>query len=632
MYKAIKDIIVKNRRIAVIVIHLIQAAIANYLAFLLRFDFSLDQQYFLLFQSYFSILLIIRLIFYLQAGLYRDLWRYSSVSDLIKILRATTFGSIIFLIVVRYIFGDTSYPRSIYIIDWGLLVMISGGSRLFIRVLREYLQPSESSGKRTLLIGAGDAGEMIVRDMKNNPKYAYQPIGFIDDDPYKKGLSIHGVPIFGPKNMINEVIEKHRPEEILISLPSASHSAISETYELCKPFNIPIKTLPKLYDILNGNVSVSQIKPLSLEDLLEREPVRADIKEVKDYIADKSVLVTGAGGSIGSELCRQIIEYNPSDLIMFDRYENSLFEIDLELKTRLKEKELAVKGGNPSPVIHTVLGDVCDRDTLEHLFLKYKPRIVFHAAAHKHVPLIEHNPLEAVKNNIFGTKNILDTSSRHAVESFVMISTDKAVNPANIMGATKRVAEYLTRNMNSISSAKFTTVRFGNVLGSNGSVIHIFKEQLKKNGPLTVTHPEVKRYFMLIPEAVQLVLIAAASDSGGDLFVLDMGEQIKVVDLAENFIRLSGFVPHKDIKIEFSGLRPGEKLYEELFDDTEKVITTFHDKLRVAVSDKIPTMENLAAHISALEHIVSNNSIDGIIPEIRKIIPNFRNQKDIVPA
>ncbi len=630
IYQSIKDIIVKNRRITVMVIHLVQAAIANYLAFLLRFDFSLDQQFLLLFQLYFPILLIIRIVFYLQAGLHRDLWRYSSVSDLIKIVKSTTFGSIIFLIIVRYIFGDTSYPRSIYILDWGLLIMISGGGRLFIRVFREYMQ-SQYTGKTTLIIGAGDAGEMIVRDMKNNPKYAYQPIGFIDDDEYKKGFSIHGIPIFGPRSMIGEVIKKHKPEEILIALPTASHGVIRETYELCKPFNLPIKTLPKFYEILDGKVSVSQIKPLSLEDLLEREPVRADIKEVKDYIADKAVLVTGAGGSIGSELCRQIIRYNPSDLIMFDRYENSLFDIDLELQARLKEKELAVKGENPSPVIHTVLGDVCDKDTLEHLFLKHKPRIVFHAAAHKHVPLIEHNPLEAIKNNIFGTKNILDASSRHAVESFVMISTDKAVNPANIMGATKRVAEYLTRNMNSISSAKFTTVRFGNVLGSNGSVIHIFKEQLKKNGPLTVTHPEIKRYFMLIPEAVQLVLIAAASDSGGDLFVLDMGEQIKIVDLAENFIRLSGFVPHEDIKIEFTGLRPGEKLYEELFDDTEKVITTFHDKLRVAVSDKIPTMENLAAHISTLEHIVSNNSVDEIIPEIRKIVPNFRNQKDIVP-
>lgn len=616
IYQASKNILIKNRRIVVATVHLLQAAIANYLAFVLRFESILIPKYLDLFLTYLPFLLMIRLVFYLQAGLHKGLWRYSSTEDLIKIVWSTTLGSLVFVIIVRYLFGDTEYPRSIYVLDWLLLIMISGGSRLFMRIFREHLH-TESLGKKILLVGAGDAGEMIVRDMKNNPKYAYKPIGFIDDDPYKAGLSIHGVPIFGPKKIIGEVIEKHKPEEILISIPSARYKTIKEIYELCKLFNIPIKVLPGLSDVLDGNVSVSQIKPLSLEDLLQRDPVEINIKPVRDHINGRSVLVTGAGGSIGSELCRQLIKYSPSNLILFDRYENGLFEIDLELK---RDRSL-------TPLISTIVGDMCDINSLEYLFLRHKPSIVFHAAAHKHVPLMETNLLEVVKNNIFGTKNLLDTALKHNSENFVMISTDKAVNPSNIMGATKRITEFLTVNMNSSSRTKCTVVRFGNVLGSNGSVVHVFKEQLKYGGPLTVTHPEIKRFFMLIPEAVQLVLTSAASSAGGEINVLNMGEQIKIVDLAENLIRLSGFIPYEDIKIEFTGLRLGEKLYEELFDVSEKIIPTLNKKLSVAVPDNVPSMEMLAKHISILRHIVSNNSVDEIIPEIQKIVPNFKKDE-----
>jgi FlaA1/EpsC-like NDP-sugar epimerase len=538
-------------------------------------------------------------------------------------------GSIVFLIIIRYLFKDISYPRSVYALDWLLLVMIAGGSRLFIRIFREYLQ-SESAGKRTLLIGAGDAGEMIVRDMKNNPKYSYEPIGFIDDDPYKKGLSIHGVPIFGPRSSISDVITENKPEEIVISIPTADHKTMKEIYELCKPFNIPIKVLPNISDILDGTVSASQIKPLALEDLLQREPVRTDIESVKEYIRNKCVLVTGAGGSIGSELCRQIIEYHPSKLIMFERYENSLFDIDRELKYKRKlsgsgPSEPPASGVKPDLTeLVSVVGDMCDRVKVDHLFSRYKPQIVFHAASHKHVPLMESNPIEAIKNNIFGTKNIIETASNSRTENFVLISTDKAVNPVSIMGASKRIAELLTMNMDSASNTKFTTVRFGNVLGSNGSVIEIFKGQLKEGGPLTVTHPDIKRFFMLIPEAVQLVLIAASTGNGGEVFVLDMGEQIKILDLAENLIRLSGFTPNEDIGIEFIGLRPGEKLYEELFDKSEKMIPTSHEKIKVAVPLRVPSKEELFNRISALDAIVGNNTVDEIIPEIQKIIPDFR--------
>lgn len=607
----IKSLANKQRWLVLTLTHLAQAALANYLAFMLRFDFSLQPERIKQFIAYLPLILLIRLVFYLKSGLHKDLWRYSSIRDLLKILVTVTIGSIVFFVAVRLLTHNASYPRSIYILDWLLLIVIAGGSRLTIRIFKEYMR-SEHTGKRTLLIGAGDAGEMIVRDMKNSPKHAYEPVGFIDDSPYKKGLSIHGLPIFGSRDMIGKVITDYNIEEILITMPSADRASTKEIYEICRPYNIPIKTLPGLSDILHhGNVSVAQIKPLSLEDLLFREPVRYDIKQVRSFIEGRRVLVTGAGGSIGSELCRQIIENNPSMLILLDRYENGLFAIDLELRPKHKDK------------ITAVVGDICDADSMDRLFCAHKPEIVFHAAAHKHVPLMEANPLEAIKNNIFGTKNIAETAMRHAATSFVMISTDKAVNPTNVMGATKRVAEFLTMNLSAQSSTKFTTVRFGNVLGSNGSVVHIFKEQLSKGGPLTVTHPEIKRFFMLIPEAVQLVLIASAG-AGGEIFVLDMGEQIKIVDLAENLIRLSGFIPHEDIKIEFTELRPGEKLFEELFDETEKTMPSFHQKLQVAVPCGVPTKDELSRHLSALSLIIQNNAVDEIIPEIRKIVPNFK--------
>jgi FlaA1/EpsC-like NDP-sugar epimerase len=617
IYQNVKSFIVKHRRIAVTIVYILQATLANYLAFVLRFDLMLPRMHLKQMFSYLPVLLAIRLVFYLQAGLYKDLWRYASISDLIRIMKSATLGSVAFLITVRYVIGDITYPRSIYVFDCLLLILISGGSRLFIRIFREYLQSEYAGNKKALIIGAGDAGETIVRDMKNNPKSGYEPIGFIDNDPYKKGLSIHGVPIFGPINALSKIIEKHKPEEIIICMPSARHKTIKEIYEICKPFNVSIKTLPGISDMLNGKVSISQIKPLSFEELLQREPVRTNIQSVKEYIEGKTVMITGAGGSIGSELSRQIVEYGPSELILLDRYENSLFYLNLELEKK-----------QHSTTVSTIIGDILDAPRLEHVFSTHKPQIVFHAAAHKHVPLMELNPIEAIKNNIFGTKNLLEASARHGAENFIMISTDKAVNPTSIMGTTKRVAEFLTISMNSTCSTKFTTVRFGNVLGSNGSVIHIFKEQIKQGGPLTVTHPEIRRFFMLIHEAVQLVLIAAAAGEGGEIFVLDMGEPIKIVDFAENVIRLSGFVPHKDIRIEFTGLRPGEKLYEELFDESEEVLPTFHEKLRKAVP-KIPPRAELSQYISELERIVQQNSTEEIIPLIQKIVPNFKRQLSI---
>jgi FlaA1/EpsC-like NDP-sugar epimerase len=669
IYMAARDCIVKYRRIVVAVIFLIQAALANYLSFIIRFDSILSRSSLKQFLTYLPFLLFIRLVFFIQGGLYKGLWRYASVSDLLKIIKSTTLGSIVFLATIHYLIDDSNYPHSIVILDWLLFIIISGGNRLFIRVFKEYMF-SESLRKRILIIGAGDASEMIVREMKNNADCAYEPIGLIDDDTHKKGLTIHDVPILGSSSLLPEFIKKHKPDEILISVPTDLQKTIREIYEICKPFNIPIKKMPGISELLDGNISVasklgqrlvdanlatetqieealalqkkeggrlgaklvklghvteerliaflskqsgiSQMIPISLEDFLQREPVERDISSIRDFINGKSVMVTGAGGSIGSELCRQIIKYDPSDLLLLDRYENSTYEIDLELRAARHRS-----------TITTLIGDVQDSLYLEYIFSKKRPQIIFHAAAYKHVPLMEHNPIEAVKNNIFGTKNLIDAASKYCAESFVLISTDKAVNPTSIMGATKRIAEFLTINMNSSCRTKFNTVRFGNVLGTNGSVIPIFKEQLKKGGPLTVTHPEIKRFFMLIPEAVHLVLIAAATGKGGELFVLEMGEPIKIVDLAENFIRLSGFIPHKEIKITFTGLRPGEKLYEELFDESERMIPTSHKKLVMAVPE-VPSITTLDDSISDFARVVQNYSTDEVIEIIQKIIPGFK--------
>lgn len=672
VYNGTRDLIIRYRRTVLLLVFLAEASFANYFAFFLRFDSIVPIDVHLKFLQYLPLLLFIRLGLYAAFGLHKGLWRYASISDMIKIFNSATLGSIFFLLVVHYAIGDAGYPRSIYILDWMLFMTISGVNRLFIRVFREYML-FEPSRKKILVVGAGDSGEMIVREMKNSPDRAYEPLGFIDDDAGKKGMTIHGVPILGDSGMLPHIISRKKPDEIVISVSRDAQKVIQQVYEACKPFNIPIKKLPDISDLLDGNVSVSgkvgqlmvqaglvteeqiqaaldlqkreggrlgsklvklghiteekfmhflnrqygisHMKPISLVDLLQRDPVKTDIVSVRSLIAGKSVMVTGAGGSIGSELCRQILKYNPSNLLLFDRYENSTFSVDIELRSLQK--------GN---CISTIIGDIQDLTYLEHVFSVHKPRIIFHAAAYKHVPLMEHNPIEAIKNNVFGTKNVLETAARHCAENFVLISTDKAVNPSSMMGVTKRIAEFLTVNMNNSCETKFTTVRFGNVLGTNGSVVPIFKEQLKNGGPVTVTHPDVKRFFMLIPEAVQLVLTAAAAGKGGEIFVLDMGNPVKIIDLAENCIRLSGFIPHKEIKIKFTGLRPGEKMYEDLFDESEKMMPTPHEKLMIAIP-QIPPKYLLSSHLKELERIVQHYCLEEVVPKIQDIVPSFKSRE-----
>ncbi len=669
-YGAVRDFVIRYRREVITCVFVLQAALANYLAFLIRFEGMLTRDRIAVFAAYLPLLLVIRLITYMGFGLHRGLWRYASIADLVKIVKAVTVGSIIFIAVVNVGLIETTYPRSVFVLDWILVILLAGGMRLFTRVYREYVFAG-TQRNRMLIIGTGDAAEMIVREMKSTHDHAYQPVGFIDDDPLRQGLTIHGVPILGTTSALPDIIRATRPDEVLVAAPPSELRPLREIYELCKPFNVPIKKLPGISDILDGSISVAarfgcrlveaglvteahvqealqlqrkeggrlgtklvklghiseermlsfltsqygiaHMAPLSLSDLLSREPVKTDIEVVRKFIAGRTVLVTGAGGSIGSELCRQIMNYAPAHLYLLDRYENSLFEIDRELRC-----------GDQAVPITTVVADIQDAARMDQLFDRYRPQVIFHAAAYKHVPLMEGHPVEAVRNNIFGTRNLIEASSRYCAERFVMISTDKAVNPTSVMGATKRVAEFLTVNMNSRCASKFSTVRFGNVLGTNGSVLPIFKDQLKKGGPLTVTHPDMKRFFMLIPEAVQLVLIAAALGNGGEIFVLDMGEPIKILDLAENFIRLSGFVPHKEIRIRMTGLRPGEKLFEELFDESERRIPTSHQKLMIAVPD-VPSPAVMAAHLEHMERLMHEYRAEDMLSAIQQIVPNFRN-------
>ena len=474
-------------------------------------------------------------------------------------MAAVATSSVIFYLIIRLTFGANVYPRSVYLMDAVLLIFLVGGVRSIRRLVRELSRGA--TGRRVLIFGAGDAGEMIVRDMKRRAFYHGEPIGFVDDDRRKVGQRIHGLPVFGTRQDLRAILERHRPDDILIAMPTADAATIRGIVKALEPFSLSIKTLPNLRDVMDGKVSVSQIRELAIEDLLPRAPVGLDPEPVRHLIAGQTVLVTGAGGSIGSELCRQILSFSPRSLVLFERYENSLFAIENDLRDR---------GG--ACEIHAVVGDMTDRRRVEAVLAAHRPGIVFHAAAHKHVPLMEASPCEAVKNNVGGTWVLARAAVRHGVSRFVMISTDKAVNPTSVMGTSKRVCEIIVQELANGAGAngtKFSVVRFGNVLGSNGSVIPRFIAQIKAGGPVTVTHPDIRRFFMLIPEAVELVLQAATLGEAGEVMVLDMGEQIKVLDVARHLIRLSGYVPDEDMQIVFTGLRPGEKLFEELQADAE---------------------------------------------------------------
>ncbi|OZI13488.1 hypothetical protein CEW92_01250 [Bacillaceae bacterium SAS-127] len=529
-------------------------------------------------------------VFALKSHLYKKAWSFASIRELIVLLQAITL-SVISIMAIDFIMTQQVNPR-LYVVIWMALMLFIGGSRFSIRVLRDTVFLPNKNKKRTLIVGAGAAGVMVVRQLQREADIDLLPVAFVDDDQRKHRLEILGVPVVGSIANIQEIVRTHNIEHIIIAIPSLNKKEINTIYQTCLQTNRKTQIIPKIEDLMLGKLSVHQWQDVRPEDLLAREPIELATDHITETIHEKVVLVTGAGGSIGSEICRQIAHFNPAELILLGHGENSIYTIEMELTEKYKG------------VIHIipVIADIQDRERMLQVMERYKPDIIYHAAAHKHVPLMEENPHEAVKNNIIGTKNVVEAAAKYEVESFVMVSTDKAVNPTSVMGATKRVAEIIVQNMNGRVKTKFVAVRFGNVLGSRGSVIPLFKKQIEQGGPVTVTHPEMERYFMTIPEASRLVIQAGTLANGGEIFVLDMGEPVKIVDLAKNLIKLSGFTI-EEIGIQFTGIRPGEKLYEELLNDNEVHEQQIHPKIHIgkAVMQNMEAVDYLLATFMTMD-------------------------------
>ncbi|MEO2075941.1 MAG: nucleoside-diphosphate sugar epimerase/dehydratase [Bacillus sp. (in: firmicutes)] len=506
--------------------------------------------------------------------LYHKSWQYASVGELVAIVKAVTF-SVAGAALLQNLVYHNKFVR-VLMITWMLHVLLIAGSRFSVRMIRDGYMTHAQSCKRTLIIGAGSAGTMVLRQLHHNLDIDLKPVAFIDDDPAKYKLDIMGIPVVGNSSVIKETVEKYEIDNIVIAIPSLSKQELNRIFEECMKTKAKTQILPKLEDLMTGKVSVNQFREVQVEDLLGREPVSLDTHSISEYVTGKTVLITGAGGSIGSEICRQISVFSPKKLILVDHSENSIYEIDWELRSRY-----------PFEVV-PFIGDIQDRNRMFEMMEEHKPDVVYHAAAHKHVPLMEYNPKEAVKNNIFGTKNVAEAADIFGVHTFVLISSDKAVNPTNIMGATKRVAEMIIQQLAQRSNTKFVAVRFGNVLGSNGSVIPLFKKQIQSGGPVTVTHSDMTRYFMTISEASGLVIQSGALALGGEIFVLDMGEPVKIIDLANNLIRLSGYTVD-EIGIEYTGIRPGEKMYEELMNDSEIHTEQIFPKIHIGKASVINT-------------------------------------------
>lgn len=606
----------KKKSILLLIFDFIIINISAFLTLEIRFDFQVEHVYKMSLLDNLWIYIIISLVNFYIWDMYRIIWRHAGVEEMVKVFASSLFSMGSFYVVVS-ISGIKMF-RSFYIINFMLLMMFAGGSRFLYRFyenqkLKSSQQPITAS-ENVIIIGAGSAGTMVVKEMLSNQQLGKNPVAIIDDDSGKIGKTIKGIPIIGGRYSIGEAIIAYAVKEIILAIPSADNKIKRDIVDIVKKYNCRIKTIPGVYELIDGKIDLKRIRDVKIEDLLGRNPVKLNLSEVESYISEKNVLVTGGGGSIGSELCRQIMNYNPKKLIILDISENSVYEIQQELK---RKKYLNIE---------VLIGSIRDKKRLEELFEEYKPEIVFHAAAHKHVPLMEDSPKEAVKNNIFGTWNLAEISGKYQVERFVLISTDKAVNPTNIMGATKRTAELIIQQMNVMyENTDYVAVRFGNVLGSNGSVIPLFKKQIEEGGPVTVTHPDIIRYFMTIPEAVQLVLQAGSLANGGEIFVLNMGEPVKIVSLAEDLISLSGFEPYKEIEIVFTGLRPGEKLYEELLMAEEGLEETKYEKIYVA--EPFQAKKELFEKLTELKNAIDKMSEGELYSNIKDITKTFNYQK-----
>lgn len=585
------------------------------ISLLIRFDGYITSHYLHQMIDALPIMVISYIVMLLSMHLYTRIWRYAGMREMVAVLIATTLGAGLFY-TGMYVF-DKSLPRSIYLISWILSTGVIGIGRMVLHYIAMRYggkQSTDADMVNTLIIGAGDAGATIAREIERYHKRSRKVIGFIDDDESKFNRLMGGVRILGNRHDIPSIVKENKVKEIIIAMPSVTRNEIRNIMEICSPLKCKVNTLPGMYQLLDDEVLVSHLHPVSIEDLLERDEVRLDMDIVEHYIRDKVVLVTGAGGSIGSEICRQIMRVGPKQLLLLGHGENSIYLINQELKNIYKD----------GPII-PIIADIRDKQQLDQIFTQYNPQVVFHAAAHKHVPLMEIQPMAAVLNNIYGTRNVADVAGRHGVERFVMISTDKAVNPTSVMGATKRVAEKVIISMNDTYDTKYITVRFGNVLGSRGSVIPLFKKQIEAGGPVTVTDPEMTRYFMTIPEASQLVLQAGAMGKGGEVFLLDMGEPVKIIDLARNMIRLSGLEPDKDIHIKITGLRPGEKKYEELLTSEEGTNRTNHTKIFEAALDTVDR-DWLIDKIATFDSCETDMDVIGVLQDI---IPTYTPNHNI---
>lgn len=593
-----------------------------YFALLLRFEFKIPGEYITFFKVSIIPVILFTVVCNRMFHLYDFIWKYASIDELMSIIYSVSLANIIFILYSYTInykllkFMHYRFPATVHIIFWLLSIGALGGTRFFYRIMgrNDTIPECEKENSKVLIIGAGDAGAMLIKEVKKHNTLNYDIVGLIDDDLYKKGHVINGIKILGNRSDIEKICEEKKVEEIFIALPSAPFQERKEIYNICKKTGCKLKTLPGIYEIINGDVNISQLRDVDINDLLGRAPVKLNNKNINKYIYDKVVLVTGGGGSIGSELCRQIVKFKPKKLIILDIYENNAYDLQMELKYKYPNLDLEV-----------AIASIRDMKRLKEIFEKYRPYVVFHAAAHKHVPLMEANPAEAIKNNIIGTYNLAKCSDMYKVNRFVQISTDKAVNPTNVMGATKRFCEKIIQAFGKESETEYVAVRFGNVLGSNGSVIPLFKKQIRQGGPVTVTHPEINRFFMTIPEAAQLVIQAGAMAEGGEIFVLDMGEPVKIVDLARDLIRLSGLKPDEDIMIEYTGLRPGEKLYEELLMDEVALTSTEHEKIFVEKPMEFD-MNYVDQAIGEFKEVIYKDKED-IIKLLEEKVPTYKRKQ-----
>ena len=565
-----------------------------------------------------ALVLAVKLPIFFAFGFYNRWWRYVSTQDVWGIVRGVAVASVAaFLVFTLLDFHPASVPRGIWIVDLLLLLALVTGSRLLARTLIE--RPSAGTlvarGKEVIVVGAGDASQLILREMLKNPSLGYTPIGLVDDDPRKKNLRLHGIRVLGTTSELAHLLRDRRPDELLIAIPSASGEVRERIVEIARAEKVPVNTLPGLPELIAGDFNLAgQIRPVEVEDLLGREPVEVDIDAIAGYLTGEVVLVTGAGGSIGSELCRQIARVGPTRLVLVDNGEPGLFEIERELVDERGFRATAA-----------VLADAGNEQKMHQVFEKYRPAVVFHAAAYKHVPLMEANPLEAVRNNTLVTRTVADLAVEFEAKRFVLVSTDKAVNPKTVMGQSKALCEWLVESwgQREDTATRFCGVRFGNVLGSSGSVIPIFRRQIARGGPVTVTHPEMSRYFMTIPEAVQLVIQAGAIGGRGQVYVLDMGEPVKIVDLADTMIRLSGKEPRRDIDVEFVGARPGEKLHEELWSTSETVIPSSHQAILLVTRPPIDAAW-LAEELDVLQGLVEEGETLDLIGRLNSLVRSPR--------